>query len=37
LSFERTLDELEALDLPAELFRKVVRDNVIAALKLEAS
>ena len=37
LSFERTLDELEALDLPADLFRKVVRDNAIAALKLEAS
>ncbi|MBW2212621.1 MAG: amidohydrolase [Deltaproteobacteria bacterium] len=37
LSFDRTLDELEALDLPAELFRKVVRDNAIAALKLEAS
>ncbi|MFQ5525256.1 MAG: amidohydrolase family protein [Thermoanaerobaculia bacterium] len=34
LSFERTLAELEELELPAEIFRKVVRDNAIRAFGL---
>ena len=36
LSFERTLGELEALGLGAEVVRKVVRDNALRAFKLEA-
>ena len=37
LSFERTLAELEQLDLTSEIFRNIVRDNLVRALKLEAS
>lgn len=37
LSFERTLAELEELDLGAEIFRKVVRDNALAAFGLEGA
>lgn len=36
LSFERTLAELEQLDMPADTFRNIVRDNLARALKLEA-
>lgn len=35
LSFERTLAETEALDLPEEIHRKLVRDNAIRAFGLE--
>ncbi len=36
LDFDRTLAELEALDLGEEVFNKVVRDNALRALGLEA-
>jgi len=36
LGFDRTLRELEDLDLGEEVFRKVVRDNTLRALGLEA-
>jgi len=35
LSFERPLAELEAMDLPQEIFRKVVRDNAVRAFGLD--
>jgi|Deesub1362A_J573_1020465.scaffolds.fasta_scaffold00185_41 hypothetical protein len=35
LTFDRTLDELEELNLPPEIFRKVVRENAIRAFGLE--
>ena len=35
LAFERTLAELEALDISEKIFRKVVRDNSVRALGLE--
>ncbi len=34
LGFDRTLTELEALDFSPDVYRKVVRDNVVRALKL---
>lgn len=37
LTFERTLSELEGLDLPAEIYRKVVRDNTLRAFGLETA
>ncbi len=37
LSFERTLAELEELDLSEEIFRKVIRDNAARAFGLESS
>jgi len=36
LSFERTLSELEALDLGDAVLRKVIRDNAVRAFGLEA-
>ncbi len=36
LDFDRTLTELEELDLDAGVFRKIVRDNTLRALGLEA-
>ncbi|MCC7078909.1 MAG: amidohydrolase [Acidimicrobiia bacterium] len=36
LSFERTLDELDALGLDEKIWRKVVRDNAMRAFSLEA-
>lgn len=35
LSFDRTLTELEELDVSDEIYRKLVRDNVVRALKLD--
>lgn len=35
LSFERTLSELEAMGVSDQVFRKLVRDNVARALKLD--
>lgn len=35
LTFERTLADLEALDLPDEVFRKVVRGNAVRAFGLD--
>ena len=35
LSFDRTLTELEELGVTDEIFRKLVRDNVVRALKLD--
>ncbi|MCP4299022.1 MAG: amidohydrolase [Gammaproteobacteria bacterium] len=35
LSFDRTLTELEDLGLSKEIYRKVVRDNLLRALKLD--
>lgn len=35
LTFGRTLDELDELKLPDEIFRKVVRDNTLRAFGLE--
>lgn len=35
LSFERTLSELEDLGVTDEIYRKLVRDNVARALKLD--
>ena len=35
LAFDRTLTELEDLDMPEEVFKKLVRDNVVRALKLD--
>lgn len=35
LGFDRTLSELEALDFPPAIFRKLVRDNLLRALRLE--
>ncbi len=37
LTFERTLAELEALDLKPAIFRKVVRDNAARAFRLDGS
>ncbi len=36
LGFDRTLRELEELDLGEDIFRKVVRDNTLRALGLDA-
>ena len=35
LSFDRTLTELEDLGVSDEIYRKIVRDNVVRALKLD--
>jgi hypothetical protein len=35
LSFDRTLSELEDLGLSEETYRKVVRDNLLRAFKLD--
>ncbi len=35
LSFDRTLSEIDDLELPDEIYRKLVRDNLINALKLD--
>ncbi len=35
LSFERTLAELETLELPAEIVHKLVRDNAVRAFGLD--
>ncbi|OGQ24543.1 MAG: hypothetical protein A2138_10700 [Deltaproteobacteria bacterium RBG_16_71_12] len=37
LSFERTLAELEALDLGADVYRRLVRDNALRAFQLAAA
>jgi hypothetical protein len=34
LSFDRTLTELEDLGVTPEIYKKLVRDNVVKALKL---
>lgn len=35
LGFDRTLTELEDLGMTDEIYRKLVRDNVVRALKLD--
>jgi hypothetical protein len=35
LNFDRTLTELEELGVSDEIYRKIVRDNVVRALKLD--
>ena len=35
LSFDRTLTELEALDMGDKIYRKLVRDNLLRALRLD--
>ncbi len=35
LTFDRTLAELEELEVNEEVYKKLVRDNVVRALKLE--
>jgi predicted TIM-barrel fold metal-dependent hydrolase len=37
LNFERTLAELEAMDLGEDVFRKVVRDNAVRVFNLDAA
>jgi len=35
LGFDRTLGELEALGVTDTVYRKIVRDNLLRALRLE--